>query len=85
MSKYYTGIDSERVPHIGSIVYDLLSHLRRCCKCEAAATRKRTSQIIIGDVLYCDKHLHGECFEELQEAELVRACEDFLSKNTVRL
>ena len=79
---YYKG----NKPHAPNIIDTFLRRLPKCGHCGVAATKRVTGMIIIGDPpLRCDNCSppHGMGTEDDFDAELVRACEDYLSKNAV--
>lgn len=85
MSRYYINhSDGTSESSIGDIVSELMRYLPKCGKCNKPAIWKQTSLLIIGDVYLCDKHNSPTTSIELAEADLVKACEELLSRYPVR-
>lgn len=69
------------------IIMELLAIYPRCSKCKAAATRVGRIVLIIGDSpLYCDtcEIPKGRISEDLPQAELVRAAEQYLDTHATK-
>lgn len=73
-------------PYAPNIIDDLARYLPRCGVCKRPATVKYLGLVIIGDPpLRCDdcSGPTGLKKQDIIEAPLARACDDFLRKNAI--